>query len=719
MLENLSNYRAFSKLVQTGSMTVDTSEIDIYNWDDYYVGLLNILKDGIETDFVQTVKIDVIFRSPNGMQIKCKLTIVDLYFNLILWYMIVRAGDKIEARHLVFEKNFTKSTIKRFIDTHYIARYKKKVSIKEMNNTIDESLHYFMDVDNFSMYLANTINLEDFISLMKASPRFDQLMNADLSNIPIEDVKDYGMKLANESIDIIENSEKIMGFKHCLVDSFRAKEGITPKQYKEFAINIGSKPDGKGGVHPAIINNSYLNGGLDSFLYQFIDSASSRYAQLITKNYVGDSGNFARIVGLNNINTFLNDDETYDCHTRNFVVITISSLAMLKLYVDRYYRLDPEGIEYVINSTDEFLIGKTIYLRSPETCASEARGHGVCFKCYGDSAYTNRNIKPGKMAAELITSKTTQERLSSKHILETKIKKFKWNENFMQFMQVELNSIKLNVQSCSDDMFIIIDPASIMLENQDDYEKTEYIDEDDNNSSSNDDDDSDTSYNEYLCEFFIGKDGTDELKSITSEDGAKMYISISLNNLIRSVGIPTEDKKIKIRISDIEDSILFFIKIKNNELGKSLTDIQNLLDKISITKAQTIDTLTQKIVEASIEGNMGIMAIHFEILIMNQIRNAKSHLHKPNWDRPNEPYEILTLKQSLMDNPSVTISLLFQYLGRALYYPLTFKKNKPSFMDLFFAKRVQSILSDSTNIVDTTKKPKRISPATRIHKREE
>ena len=719
MLENLSNYRAFSKLVQTGSMTVDTSEIDIYNWDDYYVGLLNILKDGIETDFVQTVKIDVIFRSPNGMQIKCKLTIVDLYFNLILWYMIVRAGDKIEARHLVFEKNFTKSTIKRFIDTHYIARYKKKVSIKEMNNTIDESLHYFMDVDNFSMYLANTINLEDFISLMKASPRFDQLMNADLSDVPIEDVKDYGMKLANESIDIIENSEKIMGFKHCLVDSFRAKEGITPKQYKEFAINIGSKPDGKGGVHPAIINNSYLNGGLDSFLYQFIDSASSRYAQLITKNYVGDSGNFARIVGLNNINTFLNDDETYDCHTRNFVVITISSLAMLKLYVDRYYRLDPEGIEYVINSTDEFLIGKTIYLRSPETCASEARGHGVCFKCYGDSAYTNRNIKPGKMAAELITSKTTQERLSSKHILETKIKKFKWNENFMQFMQVELNSIKLNVQSCSDDMFIIIDPASIMLENQDDYEKTEYIDEDDNNSSSNDDDDSDTSYNEYLCEFFIGKDGTDELKSITSEDGAKMYISISLNNLIRSVGIPTEDKKIKIRISDIEDSILFFIKIKNNELGKSLTDIQNLLDKISITKAQTIDTLTQKIVEASIEGNMGIMAIHFEILIMNQIRNAKSHLHKPNWDRPNEPYEILTLKQSLMDNPSVTISLLFQYLGRALYYPLTFKKNKPSFMDLFFAKRVQSILSDSTNIVDTTKKPKRISPATRIHKREE
>lgn len=719
MLENLSNYRAFSKLVQTGSMTVDTSEIDIYNWDDYYVGLLNILKDGIETDFVQTVKIDVIFRSPNGMQIKCKLAIVDLYFNLILWYMIVRAGDKIEARHLVFEKNFTKSTIKRFIDTHYIARYKKKVSIKEMNNTIDESLHYFMDVDNFSMYLANTINLEDFISLMKASPRFDQLMNADLSDVPIEDVKDYGMKLANESIDIIENSEKIMGFKHCLVDSFRAKEGITPKQYKEFAINIGSKPDGKGGVHPAIINNSYLNGGLDSFLYQFIDSASSRYAQLITKNYVGDSGNFARIVGLNNINTFLNDDETYDCHTRNFVVITISSLAMLKLYVDRYYRLDPEGIEYVINSTDEFLIGKTIYLRSPETCASEARGHGVCFKCYGDSAYTNRNIKPGKMAAELITSKTTQERLSSKHILETKIKKFKWNENFMQFMQVELNSIKLNVQSCSDDMFIIIDPASIMLENQDDYEKTEYIDEDDNNSSSNDDDDSDTSYNEYLCEFFIGKDGTDELKSITSEDGAKMYISISLNNLIRSVGIPTEDKKIKIRVSDIEDSILFFIKIKNNELGKSLTDIQNLLDKISITKAQTIDTLTQKIVEASIEGNMGIMAIHFEILIMNQIRNAKSHLHKPNWDRPNEPYEILTLKQSLMDNPSVTISLLFQYLGRALYYPLTFKKNKPSFMDLFFAKRVQSILSDSTNIVDTTKKPKRISPATRIHKREE
>ena len=69
-------------------------------------------------------------------------------------------------------------------------------------------------------------------------------MHADLSNVPIENVKDVGMDLTYKAIEYIKNSD------HCLADSFRAEEGISVKQYREFSINIGTKPD----VHKIIDN---------------------------------------------------------------------------------------------------------------------------------------------------------------------------------------------------------------------------------------------------------------------------------------------------------------------------------------------------------------------------------------------------------------------------------------------------------------------------------
>ena len=36
------------------------------------------------------------------------------------------------------------------------------------------------------------------------------------------------------------------------------------RQFKEFAINIGSQPNGYGGVHTNIIDGSYLSGALNN-----------------------------------------------------------------------------------------------------------------------------------------------------------------------------------------------------------------------------------------------------------------------------------------------------------------------------------------------------------------------------------------------------------------------------------------------------------------------
>lgn len=696
MLENLNNYGVFSTLIQNNSLTINTDDISINNWYDYYYGIINVMKDGIETEFIQSVKIDIVFGDTGK---HCKFTIMDLYYNIIVWYLIIRAGEKIQPKHIFFDEAITKGTIKKYIDDHFITtENKKKLTFIEMNNYIADMLQYFINADEFSMYLANTINLEDFIEMMNNNQEFNDLMHADLSNVPLEDVKNHGMKLTHRAIDLIKDSKNIIGYHHCLFNSFMAKQGVSDKQFKEFALNVGTKPDGKGGAYPEIINNSYIGGGIDNLLYQFIDSSSSRYAQIITKNKTGESGDFARKIGLNNINSYLHPDPDYYCDTKHFLKINIANEHFLKLFGGRYYKFSPDGMEYLCKGTEKELIGQTLYFRSPTMCASEARGEGVCHRCYGTLAWTNVDVRIGKMAAELLTRKTTQERLSSKHLLETKIKKFNWNDNFNKYMEMSMNAICLNSElEMFDDMYLIIKHEDIKLENESDYDRVDYNDEESSEGNS---------YNEYVTEFYIqtGNDEANMIKVCGDTEDYKMFISNELENLIKTNSL-TKKNIYKLRFSDISYADLFYLNIQNNELGKSLDDLETLINKKDITSSYTIDDLVFNVLKAAIDGDLDFMAVHYEVLIMNQIRSLADDLKKPDWSRTEAPYKILSLYSSLYNHPSITVTLLFQSISKMLRYPLTFRKTGSSITDIFFMERPQTYLKniDNENYVEQGK----------------
>ena len=95
----------------------------------------------------------------------------------------------------------------------------------------------------------------------------------------------------------------------------------------------------------------------------------------------------------------------------------------------------------------------------------------MCYKCYGDLAYTDQDINIGRIATELITSQYTQKRLSAKHLLETLISIINWNDGFKQFLGVETNSIKLldSTSEALEGFSIVIDPETIQLENDDEF----------------------------------------------------------------------------------------------------------------------------------------------------------------------------------------------------------------------------------------------------------
>lgn len=687
MLNKYQFYGPYADFVIDGHITINTSEISKNNWQSHCDGILNILKDGIETDFIKKSKITVQFS--DGPVVN--LTVPDYFINIIMWRMIVFTDHVIISKHLFFAERITQKVIANYINENLIKPCRKFVDSKILNNTIDDTLHTIKYIDDFSLFFANTINISDDVLMMKKIPRYREIMNADLSNVPIENVKDEGMKLTNELISYILDSKKYLGFDHSLTNAFRSGESIRPRQYKEANVNIGTKPDGMGSVFSHITNNSFINGGVTSSIDYFIDASNGRTAQILSKNNVGSSGSYARILGLNSINTIFHEDPNYACDTKNLQKYYVADSKHFKLIIDRYFRWQDGDVTtteddiLITEDMENELVGKTIFLRSPITCASASRGDGVCYRCYGDIAYTNADINPGEFAAELVSSQLTQRLLSAKHLLETKIDEIVWTDGFFDIFEVQDNEIKLipdiNVKGAT----LEIDPNDIILENEDD----DYSDNPDI-----------ILYNEYVQKFTIHGNNKDVKinKEISSAAGDALYISNTLNSIIKSKAIPVDDK-IVIPLSALVDKTIFYIKIKNNELSKAMETLKDILDKNGVTLRMDRNQIMQAYIDAAIDGGITMAAVHGEILIMNQIRAADNILETVDWSEPHAPYQVTTLRRALMYNPSATITLSYQDLSKVLYSPLTFKKRGVSFLDLFFMKTPQQFIKSSDALV--------------------
>lgn len=686
-LMNYQNYGMFLPVVKNQPMVINTNDINRNTWNDYFNALHSILLDGIETELIQQTKISVSFND----EITVKLSPIDLWVNLIMWRLLIYTDQQIRPKHLFFSRHITGRSLKNFIDDFCIEVNKKTIPNTILNGIISDCLTEISKIDQFSFYLANTFNLEDFYSLMKQNSEFGSLMHPNLDNIALEDVKVIGNKNTDRMIEIM-NTEKIHSmygkdYEHCLAIPLAIGEGINPKQFREFAIVEGTKPNNEGGIFPHAIKTSFITGGISDPYDYYMDANSARIAQILQKENVGTSGRFARLLGLNNIDTYLNHDPNFDCHTQNYIQLEVSSEKVLKMIDSRFYRLIPNGVEHLVRAKfDKHLIGKTILLRSPMTCASAARGEGICYKCYGELAYVNKDINPGRYASEKLSAELTQRLLSAKHLLETIIKKIQWVKEFFDFMDINSNCITIDQEIHTKGFYLLIDPEDIDSDN-DDMEELE--------------DSGDDVYNEYITKFYIKTPAGEEIL-IRSETDDKLYLSNPLNGLIRKKAVQ-DNGRFSLPFKDVQHEPLFFIILHNNDLMKALEDVKDCIDKNDITrgKGMTKDRLINKFINTIIISNLSIQAVHLEVILMNQIRALDNVLEKPRWDLPNAEYQILTMKQALDKNPSVVISLLNEKLEKMFYMPLTYKKTAPSFVDLFFMEQPQMFINNN-DMVDGT-----------------
>ena len=642
------------------------------------------------------------------------LVINDYYLNLIMWYPIIALGDQyIGPQHLVFEKKFTKSLVKNYLDKHFVIPRKGTIPNKILNNIIADFLYQFVDIDRFAMFISNTLNLEDSIELMNASKEYDDVLHVDLSNELLGNVQNKGMEYVRKAQDIIMNAEQIMGHEHCLRNPFASGEGINAKQYKDNSISIGTKPDGQGSIYHEIINQSYITGGLNKLMYQFIDSASARVAQIISKKNVGDSGGFARILGLNNAQACLNPDPTFDCGTNNYLIQHIPNKDILKMLNHRFYRLHPHGPLFEIDADADFhLIGKTVYLRSPIFCQSYANGHGICKTCYGAHLYyVNLDISVGRIASEIITSQYTQMRLSAKHLLASNVIPILWNENFARFFTVDINHIQLRNDldfTSIKDWKICFSFSDIQLEVDDDFYRHDFYGDDKHSTQ-----DDGPFYNEYITQFKIINHLGEEFfitsvveRDDVSNEPAKLYFTRQFSDAIRkSLSLDDASDMITLNLTELVDINIFILKMQNNDIGYSLDEFSDLINKKSVTKTYNASELINKLQLNTIKGNIHCSSVHLEVLIANQVRNAHDRSCMPNWYNINEPYELLTLNEALKDNNSPIIALTYQKLADTMKYAKTFHKFSPSIYDLFYMRKPKKFLNVDHEILDIPNQP--------------
>lgn len=703
-LVNFKNYYIYADMIKNRApyLTIYVPDITAENIADHIDGIGAILKDGIDEDYIHQLKIELSW----GNNISCKLFIVDYWFNLFMWSMVLKNNNPIEPKHIFWNPELKRKNIKNFVDEHVLTKDNKiKYGNVFLNNNICDGLWNFSLIEQFSYYLANTINNEDDIDLMRAVPEYNNLMHISLQGVPFDQVKDAGMEATNKAIEIIKDSRRYLGYDHGLANSFKASEAINPRQFKEARLNIGTKPAANGEVYPDIIDRSFTTGGVNTPKDYFIESSTARTAQILSKTNVGDSGDFARLLGLNNMDTILNMDFNYECMSQHFMQYTVKTEKHLNMIKNRYYRLNPRGMQYLIDpKKDKHLIGQTIYLRSPMTCASKSSGTGICKCCYGDLYYTNININVGKIAAEILSSILTQILLSAKHLLETRIVAVKWLPRFQEFFDVEINAIKL---ADLDDLdlkkyHMIIDPEDVYLVN----EEEDAISYDDDGNEIMDVDENAGVYNEYITRFYI-QTPTGEMIECGTQDNESMYISNELNAQIRSKAAAV-DGKVSIPLNVLTDNILFYIKISNDEISKTMNDIINIINKSDVTENMTKDEALQRLIDLVIDGGLDIDAVHLEVILANQIVVPDNVLVRPNWNDPFAQYKLLTLDHALVNNPSIVVTLLYKNLHKVLYDPLSFSKHAPSFFDLFFCEQPQvymsdGLFSDDVNINDPDK----------------
>ena len=650
--------------------------IDIENYNMYYNKFYRYMKQGFERKEVRTYPIKYTFTS-NPIEPVKTMEIREMIGHMIFWKAFIKIDrvKDINSSHLIDFKHLTKERISNFIDTMIIDPYRKLFSNKKMSRMVNSINNAMKDIsDDFNPIMGMSISIESFIKVSKEVPRFNEIIRTRVDpNMQAKEIERLQHELMVEEIEILSTHD------NCLKPILQSGTGIKDKQLAEFSIIGGLKPDVNGNVIPVPINSNFLIGGLNNVTNYYVDSQAGRKSVILNKTSMGTSGYFAAKCMMSSSTVHLSKQLIHDinhkkvskhvqtCNSKRPILYIVKDKNCLKKINRRYYYLNSDmyDMRCVNYKTDKWLIGKTIYLRSPITCTCE---DGICNACYGDLAYTNseESFNIGAYASALLNNTIQQNILSTKHLLTTNSEELIFSDEFYKFFVLDASKFKLDQDS---------------KENFDDWIIRIY---DDDLFEFNAKEESD--FNSYTDKFYlVNKKTKEEIEIKELNNNLDMYIYSDIMSLFKK---SREKEAIEMPLNkiDAEDMYLAIIIIENNELTRPLKNIMRLLDRKDHYGCETIDEIVNKMSDLIIECGHKIDLVHTEVIMRSIVKDKNAILTQPHFDDINrkEDYQILTISNALYNNSSLSVSLSFQDLGKQVVNPNTnIKCEKSSYDDLY------------------------------------
>ena len=423
--------------------------------------------------------------------------------------------------------------------------------------------------------------------------------------------------------------------------------GINTKQLTQCISFVGLKPDLDGSVIPVAINDNYLV-GLSNLENYFINCKGTRKALYTNHKMTRKSGYLTRKLSLCNLDNYV-DPELEDCKTTHFVKMVVQDAKKLNQLTGRhYYDLDESGNPVselkTISASSLGLIGKTIGLRSPVTCA----GKHVCATCYGrELSEINKDVHAGLIAVLRLTEPLTQRPLSAKHLLSTNTKEVDWGKNFKEYFTVNMNSIYMR--------------KDIAFKIEIEHPGFEAYDEDE--------------------ERFV----VNEFKVIPAMGASFVYHSPTPLYIRKTyIDLSTEPGVITIESSFENDTKVFKFNANNSELTKSLQEVLDLIETSSHLGITTYDGLVNKFDDLLISNNLGyIKSVHVEMLCRPLIVDKETGKKLDFSGELINDYVINRVSKSIMSGP-LSVSLAFERLNDQFVNMMTYEKTENSFMDYLF-----------------------------------
>lgn len=558
-----------------------------------------------------------------------ELTLGQFFISVYFLRIIKELENDLRPMH--FFKGSDASEINGYINTlsDIYKSHSLPLGSNELKHRIAKNLVEFSDdMARIVAIHGSTLNLYSLGELAKKDSSFKELLNFVIPDgLELFDIEKLVDEKVAEMINFLTSNES------CYQELIKGK-AVNPRQIGQAFLSIGLKPDTDGSIIPDPINTSFIR-GLKNREDYYASAIGARKALIINFTQVKNSGYLANQLSKLCANVSLSDEEC--CDTKFAMPVDITNAETLRRVVGRY-----TSENYVIKESDTHLIGTSVDIYSPITCA--AKNGTVCKRCYGELHKSNYDYNVGMIAVVLLTFPLTQMLLSSKHLLMAKTEKVKWSDDFNAIFSVDRDSI-----------FPSLETSRISFESSD----------------VNEDDDGDLYVNKVIARF--------RGKNVAVVSPKKLFLMESESKRFSH----DSSKTIKF---DVDPTFpAFKIKTKNVELSAALNSLIDLLNKndhggLNNDICEIFNSMLNRLNESKID----IMSVHIEIILSQLIFEGTS-MERPDFSSEKE-HDIVVKRvgDAIINSPILSASLAFEQIKKQLNNPQTYEKTKTGVLDRLF-----------------------------------